>query len=70
MKHLPVSGMLTTGRFYIKVARMSEYVHWQLQPNPLKWIAMGPDYEYPCFILYIVSKQNQTNDIHLSRLST
>ena len=25
---------------------------------------------YPCFILYIVSKWDQTNDIHLTRLST
>jgi len=25
---------------------------------------------YPCFILDIVSKQDQTNDIHLSGLST
>jgi len=24
----------------------------------------------PCFILYIVFEQDQTNDIHLSRLST
>ena len=46
--------------------------------NPLMWIALGPDYEihsdrvptYPCFILYILSKLDLTNDIHLSRLST
>ena len=25
---------------------------------------------YPCFILYIVSKRDQTNNIHLSGLST
>ena len=25
---------------------------------------------YACFVLYIVSKWDQTNDIHLSRLST
>jgi len=45
-----------------------------IQPNLL----MGPDYEhplthrstYPCFILYIVSIQDQTNDLHLSGLST
>ena len=43
--------------------------------NRLKWIALEPDYEYPLiylsmFFLYIVSKWDQTDDIHLSRLST
>jgi len=48
----------------------------QIQSHSFKWIALGPDYEYPlrgstypCFILYIVSKQDQTNDIHFSGLS-
>ena len=50
-----------------------------LQSNPLTQ-ALGPDNEYavhlgrvnnyPCFTLYIVSKWDQTNDIHLSGLST
>ena len=43
--------------------------------NCLKWIALERDYEYPLiylsmFFLYIVSKWDQTDDIHLSRLST
>jgi len=41
--------------------------------NLLKWIALEPDYEYllrHVFLLYIVSKRDQTNDIHLSGLST
>jgi len=41
-----------------------------VQSNPLKWIALGPDCEYPfdristypCFILYIVSKRDQTKE--------
>ena len=41
----------------------------RLQSNPLKWIALGPDYEYP-LIPYVVSKLDQTYDIHLSGLST
>ena len=41
----------------------------RLQSNPLKWIALGPNYEYP-LIPYVVSKLDQTYDIHLSGLST
>ena len=33
-------------------------------------IYLGRVSTFPCFILYIVSKQDQTNDIHLSGLST
>jgi len=45
--------------------------------NPLKWIALGSDYEYPImqsiqlfmFILYILCKWDQASDIHLNGLS-
>jgi len=45
----------------------------KIQSNPLKRLALGPDYEskhldrvctYPRFILYTVSKQNQKNGIN------
>ena len=48
-----------------------------IQPSPLKWIAMGPDYEYihlgrvsiyPCFILCLVSKRDEITHVHLSEL--
>ena len=50
-----------------------------VQSKRLKWMALGTDYEYPhrrsihlskLCTLYIVSQQDQTNDIHLHRLST
>ena len=50
-----------------------------VQSNLLKWIALGPDYEYPlrmtvhlghpCFVLYTVFKLGQANDIHLGGFS-
>jgi len=41
--------------------------HWSLIMSTL----LGTVPTYPCFILYIVSKwEDQTNDIHLTRLST
>jgi len=49
-----------------------------IQPSRLKWIAMGPDYEYihlgrvsiyPCFTLCLVSKRDEITYVHLSELS-
>jgi len=40
--------------------------HWDLIIS----IQLGRVSTYPCFILYTVSKRDQTNDIHLSGLST
>ena len=37
--------------------------------NGCMTIHLGRVSTYPCFILYTVSKRDQTNDIHLSRLS-
>jgi len=45
-----------------------------IQSNPLTWISLGPDYEYPLrqsvhlsmFYTLHLSKQDQTNDINLS----
>ena len=41
------------------------------QSNPLNWMALGPDHEYPLIhVLYFTLCLNGTNDIQLSGLST
>jgi len=63
----------------LSLVRDNNVTHYSnIQSNSLKRIALGPVYEYPlvrvsiypCFILYMVTEWDKTNDIHLSGLST
>jgi len=55
-----------------KTHTLATLVSYLLQSKPLKWIALGPDYEYPHRHEYplVHASYFMTNDIHLSGLST
>jgi len=77
MKHGYILSVVTN--LWLPSLPQSITTCWPVQSNPLKWIALGPDYEYPfrqsihLSMLYTFLhcvKRDQTNDIYLDGLST